>query len=216
LDSFLQFVNLLYAPLPMAFIALALMLLFSAFLKVSIIFGFLRVGLGLDSIGGTFLTAGVSLVIALFIMNPTLERTFSNLPVTCETEKEACLMIISENWKEYVKKEVTEQDKEKFSLLVQAQRESEGLNVTGLEKESWQTLAPAFVLSEIKKAFSIGIKILLPFLVIDLLIAYLFTALSVSVLSASALAFPLKILAFTVLDGWSLVVENVIKISSGV
>ncbi len=218
MDSFSQFLHILEAPFPIAFIAVLLMLLFSAFLKVSLVFGFLRVGLGMDSFGGTFLTAGISLVIAYFIMYPTFEKTFSTAPTECKKNTEACLDHVAKNWKEYVAKEVSSEEKEKFASLAKklGDGKSESISEEDVTDVSqWHILAPAFVVSEIKKAFSIGIKILLPFLVIDLVVGYIFTALSITALSASALSFPLKILAFTALNGWSLVVENLIKGSTG-
>jgi flagellar biosynthesis protein FliP len=214
-SSFIQFVQLLQAPLPLAFIALVLLLLLSAFLKISLVFGFLRVGLGLDSLGGSFMTAGLALVLTYFIMSPTLEKSFGNLPSDCHEQNEACLLLLSDSWKGYIAKTAGENEKKKFMEILQKQNEKNNDYETSIQENSWQILAPAFVLSEIKKAFSIGIKILLPFLVIDLVIGYLFTALSITTLSAVSLSFPLKILAFTALDGWSLVVENLLNTTIG-
>jgi flagellar biosynthetic protein FliP len=214
-SSFIQFVQLLQAPLPLAFIALALLLLLSAFLKISLVFGFLRVGLGLDSLGGSFLTAGLALVLTYFIMSPTLEKSFGDLPSDCHEQNESCLILLTDSWKGYVAKTAGEEEKKKFMELLQKQNQQENDPGKSIKENSWQILAPAFVLSEVKKAFSIGIKILLPFLVIDLVIAYLFTALSITTLSAVTLSFPLKILAFTSLDGWSLVVENLLTTTMG-
>jgi flagellar biosynthesis protein FliP len=208
-DSFNQFVHILESPMPAAFLAVILMLLFSAFLKISLVFGFLRVGLGIDSFGGTFLTAGISLALAWFVMYPTFEKTFGTLPGDCKENTTECLTHVSNNWKSFVTKETSPEDKKKFIELASKYQKDESLSEP--EDEGWNILGPAFILSEIKSAFSIGIKILLPFLVIDLLIGYLFAALSVTTLSATALSFPLKILAFTALDGWSLVVENLLR-----
>lgn len=252
-SSFNQFVHLLETPLPLTLLITFLLLLFSAFLKFSIVFGFLRVGLGMENFGGMFLSTGISLALAYFVMYPTFEKSFQNIPVNCKEQKDVCLKHVSERWKQYITKETPDEQKNKFKELARkvnshertnsvrdslrnSQTEQETNNQGSPDasnnstsgdspvfpsntidtSDTWQVLAPAYIVSEIKKAFSIGIKILLPFLVIDLVIAYLFTALQVTTISAITLSFPLKIIAFTALDGWSLVVENLIKSTAGI
>jgi flagellar biosynthetic protein FliP len=71
-------------------------------------------------------------------------------------------------------------------------------------------LLPAYVLSELKIAFAIGFQLLLPFVVIDVVVASLISSLGVASLSASWASFPLKLLLFVLIDGWLLTVETLL------
>lgn len=227
MNAFNQFINILETPLSLSLVVLFLMLIFSAFLKISLVFGFLRVGLGLDSGIGFFLTMGISLSLTYFVMYPNIQNALSTSPESCKKNSVVCLEHISNHWKDYLSKEVSNQEKEKFlDLYKKINSKNEGnkdsketleneVNLNQTTLNDWQILLPSFVVSEIKKAFSIGIKILLPFLVIDLVLAYLLAALGTTSISSSIISFPLKILAFTAVDGWTLVVENLIKGSFG-
>ncbi|MCC6931682.1 MAG: EscR/YscR/HrcR family type III secretion system export apparatus protein [Deltaproteobacteria bacterium] len=76
--------------------------------------------------------------------------------------------------------------------------------------ESIVTLAPAFLLSEIKDAFTIGFSIFIPFLVIDLVVANILVALGMMMVSPVTISFPLKLLLFVLSDGWYLLCKNLI------
>jgi flagellar biosynthesis protein FliP len=68
----------------------------------------------------------------------------------------------------------------------------------------YSVLLPAFVTSELKTAFQIGFLIFLPFLVIDLVVASVLTALGMMMMSPTLVSMPLKILLFVTIDGWAL------------
>jgi flagellar biosynthetic protein FliP len=70
---------------------------------------------------------------------------------------------------------------------------------------------PAFILSELRTAFEIGLAILLPFLVIDLAIASILTALGMVMVPPQVVALPVKLLVFLAIDGWRLVVESLLR-----
>jgi len=72
-------------------------------------------------------------------------------------------------------------------------------------------LLPAYVLSELKVAFAIGFQLLLPFLVIDIVVASVINALGLTSLPASWVSFPLKLLLFVLVDGWFLTVETLLN-----
>ena len=72
------------------------------------------------------------------------------------------------------------------------------------------TVAPAFLISELKKALSIGLMLLIPFIAIDLVVAHLLTLVGVAHLSAGVVSLPLKLLLFAAVDGWSLLVTKLL------
>lgn len=70
---------------------------------------------------------------------------------------------------------------------------------------------PAFILSELRTAFKIGLAILLPFLVIDLLAATILTSLGMVMVPPAVVALPIKLLVFVMIDGWHLVVQSLLR-----
>jgi flagellar biosynthesis protein FliP len=72
-------------------------------------------------------------------------------------------------------------------------------------------LAPAFVINELRVAFSIGFLILLPFLLIDLVVASILLALGMMMVPPATISLPIKILMFVLIDGWALVIQGVVR-----
>ena len=73
-----------------------------------------------------------------------------------------------------------------------------------------ETLLPAFLVSELETAFSIGFRLLLPFLVIDVIVAILVVATGLVMLPPTLVSLPLKLLVFVMADGWSLVIQSLL------
>jgi type III secretion protein R len=76
--------------------------------------------------------------------------------------------------------------------------------------ESVFTLIPAFLLSELSRAFSIGVMVFLPFLVIDLVVTNLLIALGMTMTNPMTITFPVKLLLFVASDGWFLLCRSLI------
>jgi flagellar biosynthetic protein FliP len=73
-----------------------------------------------------------------------------------------------------------------------------------------ETLLPAFLVSELKTAFAIGFRLLLPFLVLDVLVATLVVSTGLMMLPPTLVSLPLKLMVFVAADGWSLVVRSLL------
>jgi flagellar biosynthetic protein FliP len=84
-------------------------------------------------------------------------------------------------------------------------------STTPVAKTSFSALAPAFVLSEIRTAFTLGFLIFLPFLIIDLVVASVLMSLGLMFLPPTFVSLPLKILLFVMLGGWTLIAETVVR-----
>jgi type III secretion protein R len=74
-----------------------------------------------------------------------------------------------------------------------------------------QVVVPAFVTSELRRAFEIGFLLFVPFLVVDLVIANLLLALGMHMLSPTTVSLPFKLLLFVLADGWHLVIRGLIE-----
>ena len=80
-----------------------------------------------------------------------------------------------------------------------------------LEELSFFTILPAFVLSELKTAFQLGFLLFLPFLLIDLVVSAVLVSMGMIMLPPTLVSLPLKILVFVLVDGWSLVVGQLLS-----
>lgn len=101
-------------------------------------------------------------------------------------------------------------DRRVFAELATALRGSVGDTSAPVADDSLLVLAPAFATSELRAAFLIGVAVLLPFLLIDLIVANVLAALGLPGLSAATVAVPLKLLLFVAIEGWSLLVRGLI------
>jgi flagellar biosynthetic protein FliP len=74
-----------------------------------------------------------------------------------------------------------------------------------------RVLIPAFMVSELRRGFEIGFLVTLPFLVIDLVVATIMTAMGMMMMPPTVVSLPLKVLFFVLVDGWSLLVGALVK-----
>jgi flagellar biosynthesis protein FliP len=82
---------------------------------------------------------------------------------------------------------------------------------TDIKDVPTMTLIPAFMLSELKRAFQMGFMIYIPFLVIDMIVASILMSMGMMMLPPVIISMPFKLLLFVLVDGWSLVVGSLIK-----
>ena len=222
---------------PLALIALlALALLFSAYVKIATALGILRFGLGAYSLPSAFVTGGLALALTVFVMYPTamqsaraLDRTLGAAGASAsDLAKAQAVDAAMAEWKFFVRAQAHPDEQRRFSAIAQKvdarSRLARNLDSKGTESkdpvaaqpvssepeqlDSWRILAPAFVVSELKEAFSTGLALLLPFLIIDLLVANILTAIGLERLNPATVAVPCKLLLFIALDGWALIAGN--------
>lgn len=196
---------------------LSLALLFSAYLKVATVLGIIRVGLGGNALPSMVVSGAVSLSLTLFVMYPVLQRSAQSADAVLsqydgqksEEVRYKALGAASVEWLSFLKKHADEKLVLRFSEIASTldaskaspSQPSVSKNQGG---ESWRILAPAFVVSQMKEAFSLGLRVLLPFLLIDLLVVTILGAMGLERLEPGYVALPAKLLLFTLVDGWSL------------
>jgi len=86
-----------------------------------------------------------------------------------------------------------------------------GVEPTAPEAVELRTLIPAFMISELRRGFEIGFLILLPFLVIDLIVATLIMSMGMMMMPPTIIALPFKVLFFVLIDGWNLLVGSLVR-----
>jgi len=182
-------------------------LLLSSFVKILLTLNILRLGIGLKGGGIGLALVGCSIALSLLVMSPHLEKLGGINEVLKQDNAEK----IQESFRPFLEKNSNEDVKKKFLALHEKLREKTQSQARSEEGAlNMNVLIPAFLISEMKDAFQIGFILLLPFLVVDLIVANGLMVLGITQMSPFMVSLPLKILLFFALDGWTLLSEKLV------
>ena len=195
--------------LTMISVAPFLLLMMTCFTRIIIVLSFLRSALGLQQTPPNQVLVGLALFITFFIMQPV----FSQVNETAlqpyndgQIETQEFLDRASVPMKEFMLKQTTKSEVELFKGL------STNENVQEMEAADlpMHIVVPAFITSELKRAFLIGFLLYIPFLVIDMIVASTLMSMGMIMLSPVMISLPFKIMLFVVVDGWGLLVRTLV------
>ena len=193
--------------------------LLTSYIKVSVVLGMLRSGIGAQQVPSGLIIMALSLAMTLYIMAPVIDETFlltsqTELPAagsmpTIESLKK--LVPLTVPWKAFMQKHAGHRE----ILVLQALADDSPSDETKIaaphsETTSLRVLIPAFVLTEIKEGFAMGFVLLLPFLAIDLIVANILAGMGMYMLSPVMISLPLKLILFVAADGWILLTKGLI------
>jgi type III secretion protein R len=201
---------------------------FSSYVKIATVLSVLRVGLGASSIMSVFVTGIVAISLSFLVMFPTLKKAASEAGAILHNEQHSeitdklkfqAFVSSLEVWKEFMKMHSGTSELEKFNSVSQKleavspkeNQTSQSGNEKIVSQESLAVVAPAFIITELKRAFATGLALILPLLIIELLVAHLLVAVGITNISASFVALPFKLLLFVMLDGWTLITTNLLQ-----
>ncbi len=180
----------------------AALMMMTSFVRILIVLGILRQALGTQSSPSNQVLIGLALFLSLFIMMPVFDEAYENaLEPYLEEQipvKEA-LSRAAVPFRGFMLGQTRDDD-----LMLFADISGSGEFETS-DDVPFSLLMPAFVTSELKTAFQIGFLILIPFLVIDLVVATLLMSMGMMMLSPMIISLPFKIMLFVLIDGWSLI-----------
>lgn len=185
----------------------------TSYLKISIVLGMMRQGLGAQQVPGNIVVMALSFSLTLMVMGPILNECvagiqkalpakFDTIPSRIEIQKLSEALI---PWKTFLDKHSGEREK----LFVVALSEKTQVKESKPELPG-QGLLLSFMLTELKEAFSMGFVLLLPFLVIDLVVSNLLVGLGMFMVSPTMITLPLKLLVFVLCDGWMLLSRGLV------
>jgi type III secretion protein R len=199
------------------------LLLMTSFVKVAVVLSILKGALGTPQVPPGQVVTGLALILTLFIMAPTGERMFHAVEPMLATkaataelgtpQSVAFLAAAGERAREplrdFLLRHSTPRDRGTFFGL--AQRLRAPVERAGLAERDLQVVVPAFLTSELRRAFEIGFLLFVPFLIIDLVISNLLLALGMHMLSPTTVSLPFKLLLFVIADGWGLLLRGLIE-----
>lgn len=190
-------------------VAPGLLIMVTSFTRFVIAFSILRAGIGLQTTPANMILISLSLFMTFYVMAPTFDQAWSNgvRPLMDKeiTEMEA-FERISDPFRAFMVKNVRDKDFDLFADLATERGETVSRDTVDL-----RVLVPAFMISEIRRGFEIGFLIVLPFLVIDLIVATITMAMGMMMLPPTVVSLPFKILFFVLIDGWNLLVGSLVR-----
>jgi len=191
-------------------VAPGILIMVTSFPRFIIAFSILRTGLGLSSTPSNMILLSLSLFMTFYVMTPTFDKAWQGgvqpLMESKISEKEAYTRI-SAPFRVFMRANVRDKDLKLFSELA-----NESLRVRQDDPEiDLRVLIPAFMISELRRGFEIGFLIVLPFLVIDMIVATLTMSMGMMMLPPTVISLPFKILFFVLIDGWNLLVGGLLR-----
>jgi len=214
-------------PLVLAMAALSLvpfaLLMVTCFVRISVVLSILRSAIGAPQVPPAQVLTGLALVLTIAVMAPTGEKMVAAVSPTlaplvaggdlASGQTLAALGTAADRAKEplreFLLKHTGARDRETFHALALKLRTPE--ERAGITDRDLAVIVPAFVTSELRRAFEIGFLLFIPFLVIDMVVANLLLALGMHMLSPTTVSLPFKLLLFVVADGWALVVRGLME-----
>jgi len=190
-------------------VAPGLLIMVTSFTRFVIAFSILRAGMGLQSTPANLILISLSLFMTFYVMAPTFDQAWNNgvRPLmNNEISQQQALERISDPFRQFMVKHVRDKDFDLFADLAREQGQTVSRDNVDL-----RVLVPAFMISEIRRGFEIGFLIVLPFLVIDLIVATITMAMGMMMLPPTVVSLPFKLLFFVLIDGWNLLVGSLVR-----
>ncbi|MES1206094.1 MAG: flagellar type III secretion system pore protein FliP [Pseudomonadota bacterium] len=208
------------------------LLMTTCFVKVAVVLSILRSAIGTPQVPPTQIITGLALILTAYVMAPTGERMWAAVhPVSgavsgatnvgggaagaevFSVQTVGALLQAGERAKEplraFLLKHADRRDRATFHQL--ALRLRTPAERAGITDQDMMVVVPAFVTSELRRAFEIGFLLFIPFLVVDLVISNLLLALGMHMLAPSTVSLPFKLLLFVLADGWHLVARGLVE-----
>ena len=190
-------------------IAPGLLIMVTSFTRFVIAFSILRAGIGLQTTPANLILISLALFMTFYVMAPTFDQAWNNgvRPLMDnQIDETAAFERISDPFRAFMVRNVRDED---FNLFADLARERG--DTVERETVDLRVLVPAFMISEIRRGFEIGFLIVLPFLVIDLIVATITMAMGMMMLPPTVVSLPFKILFFVLIDGWNLLVGSLVR-----
>ena len=189
-------------------VAPAILLLMTSFTRILVVLSFIRQALGTATMPPNQVIVGLSLFLTLFTMGPIIdrinERSVTPYLAKAITQEQAIDEIIAP-LRTFMLAETREDDLGMFMRIAKLGKPNSVNDVP------MRVIIPAFVVSELKTAFQIGFLIYLPFLVIDMVVSSVLMAMGMMMLPPTVVSLPFKLVLFVLVDGWSLIVESLVR-----
>ncbi len=199
----------LVALLTILSLAPGLLMMVTSFTRFVIALSFLRSGLGLQSTPANLVLISLSLFMTFFVMAPTFDRSWKDgikPMIDNKLSEEEAFPKVVEPFRQFMLGQTREKDLKTFEDLSRGAFEIKDRSTVDL-----RVLIPAFMISELRRGFEMGFLIVLPFLIIDMIVATLTMSMGMMMLPPSLISLPMKLLFFVLIDGWNMLIGSLVR-----
>ncbi len=191
-------------------LAPSILILMTSFTRIIIVLSLLRNAMGVQQTPPNQVLIGLALFLSLFVMAPVITQINdvaykpykAGEMTTIEASKAAAVPL-----KEFMLKQTGNESLQLFLDISGEKMPTENIS----ENLGLEVVAPAFIISELKKAFTIGFLLFIPFLIIDIVVSSTLMSMGMIMLPPAMISLPFKILLFILVDGWQLLVGALVK-----
>lgn len=195
-------------------LAPSILIMLTSYTRIIIVLHFVRNALGTMTVPPNQVLVGLSLFLTLFIMEPTFSEINEDAikPLEAgEISQEEAFERGVQPLRQFMYRETEESDLALFCDIAEIELPPASEGEAGLDQIPLRVLIPSFILSELRAAFVMGFLIYIPFIVIDMVVASVLMSMGMMMLPPTTISLPFKILLFVLVDGWELVVENLMR-----
>lgn len=189
-------------------LAPSILIMMTSFTRLTVVFSFLRQALGTHTAPSNQVMIGLALFLTVFIMAPVWTRinTQALQPyLNHEMGESQAMKLAAAPIREFMFKQTRPSDLALFLNIAGEKRPADK------EEVSLTALVPAFVISELKTAFTIGFILYVPFLIIDMVVASVLLSMGMMMLPPIMISLPFKLMLFVLVDGWHLLVGSMVR-----
>ena len=189
-------------------LAPAILIMVTSFTRIVVVLSLLRTALGTATAPPNSVLISLALFLTAFVMAPVFQRAYDDgvRPLVAgDIDTQQAFERGSEPFRGFMMKNVRDKD---LRLFVDLSREPRPERA---EETPLRVLVPAFMISELRRAFEIGFLLFLPFLIIDLIVASVLMSMGMMMLPPVVVSLPFKLIFFVLADGWSLVAGSLVQ-----
>ena len=189
-------------------IAPSILVMVTSFTRIVVVLSFLRSALGVQQTPPNAVLISLALFLTAFVMAPTLEQSYREGLVPLldnEISQETALTRALAPVHSFMMTHVREQD---LRLFMDISDSDENIVATDTP---WRALVPAFMISELRRAFEIGFLLFLPFVIIDMVVASILMSMGMMMMPPVMISLPFKLIFFVLVDGWYLVAGSLVQ-----
>jgi flagellar biosynthetic protein FliP len=189
-------------------LAPSILVMVTSFTRIVVVLSLLRTAIGLQTAPPNSVMVSLALFLTIFVMAPTFQQSYDAgiAPLIAgEIETTEAFDLAAAPVHEFMRTNVRERDLELFYDLTEAQPPDEP------EQIELQLLIPAFMISELRRAFEIGFLLFLPFVIIDMVVASVLMSMGMMMLPPVVISLPFKLIFFVLVDGWYLVAGSLVR-----
>ncbi|MEM6667368.1 MAG: type III secretion system export apparatus subunit SctR [Pseudomonadota bacterium] len=189
----------------------------TAFAKIAVVIFIVRNALGVQQLPPNIVLYGLSIILAFYVAVPVLNEAYANVRdaqfqfQTFEEWEEAG-ELASSPLKEFL---ATHTDEEQLAFFLNSTTKIWGETTATPQADDLSVLVPAFLLSELTRAFEIGFLLYLPFMAIDIIVTTILIALGMMMVPPATIAIPFKLMLFVFVDGWTKIVQGLVLSYAG-